>query len=343
MKIYKDCPSILIIFTNKDSELIEYFKSKYNVLANKKIINKENKRFDKIFSSANEKSTIVLLADNLSDFVKVSDIKRIMIINREISNLLLDLVNSDLDNLIEKVRKGPELLTIKNYADIDNFCEILKKNFNGYSGDLFDLLELNNSGTILSLTNSNINKKIKIDELYEKSIYTSMGKNELINILDINSIKYINDSLGSRHWNEYKIKIYDAYEQYNYHYNRLLFLIDKLNLGLVLKEGWGEDAGTIFNIVQVYELFLYTTLEPKEIKKILVGAEYLDNGERFIDLDLFYNRKKIKWSSLRDKELFKKEEIGLKCRKEMISMLREGEYKNLISIEEKIIEEKDNY
>ncbi|MDK2877894.1 MAG: hypothetical protein PWR06_610 [Thermoanaerobacteraceae bacterium] len=44
------------------------------------------------------------------------------------------------------------------------------------------------------------------------------------------------------------------------------------------------------------------TLNPVDIKKILAGLEYLDDGTRIVDLDLIWKDEKVDWPQLLDKD-----------------------------------------
>jgi len=337
MKLFKNCPSILIIYTKDYVQLITSFEEIFPFVSESSLEMDADRKIKDVFNIAKENQTIILLTEKLSDFVNVSDIKEAMVIDEKLSSILVDLINyPTLIESIEKIRKGPDLITMKNYGDIEKFFLSIKKDLKAHEGETFDLLELNNKGTIVTFTNYNINNQLNVNALYKKSLYTNYSKEEVLNKVDQNGIKYINDSISKKGWNEYKIKIYDTYDQYNYHYTRLLYIIDLMNLGLVLKEGWGQDAGTLFKHVPVYELYLYTPMSPKEIKEILVGSEYLETGERIVDLDLFHEKEKIKWSLLKTEESFKKEDVGIKYRKKLLDNFSEEEIDELKKIEEVI-------
>jgi hypothetical protein len=74
-------------------------------------------------------------------------------------------------------------------------------------------------------------------------------------------------------------------------------------------------------------------MPPKEIKEILVGSEYLETGERIVDLDLFHKKKKIKWSVLKTEDVFKKEAVGIKYREKLLSNFSQEEINELNKIE----------
>jgi hypothetical protein len=334
MQLFKNCPNILIIYTKDFVQLIKKFEETFPLVEESSLEINANRRIKQVFNFAKENQTIILITEKLSDFVNVSDIKEAMVIDRKLNSILVELINYPfLTEAIEKIRKGPDLITMKNYGDIEKFFESIKKDLKAHEGETFDLLELNNKGTIVTFTNYNINNHLSVNALYKKSLYTNYSKEEVINRIGNNGIKYINDSISKKGWNEYKIKIYDTYDQYNYHYTRLLYIIDLVNLGLVLNEGWGQDAGTLFKHVPVYELYLYTPMPPKEIKEILVGSEYLETGERIVDLDLFHKKKKIKWSVLKTEDVFKKEAVGIKYREKLLSNFSQEEINELNKIE----------
>jgi hypothetical protein len=337
MQLFKNCPSILIIYTKDFGQLMKNFKETFTLVGESSLkLNAEHK-IKSVFNLSKENQTIVIITEKLRDFVNVSDIKEAMIIDEKLNNILVELINYPfLTKSIEKIRKGPDLITMKNYGDIEKFFESIKNDLKAHEGKTFDLLELNNKGTIITFTNYNISNHLSVNALYRKSLYTNYSKEEVINRIGNNGIKYINDSISKKGWNEYKIKIYDTYDQYNYHYTRLLYIIDLVNLGLVLNEGWGQDAGTLFKHVPVYELYLYTPMKPERVKEILVGSEYLETGERIVDLDLFYKKKKIKWSVLKTEDVYQKEAIGIKYRKELLSDFSQQEIEELKKIEEVI-------
>lgn len=341
MKLFRNCPSFLIIYSESIEDLVNDLSGILTLSSSRNITSNKHETVEETLAEATENQTIVFITDHLSEFVTIGDIQVSLIFDHLIYDLFTAIINhSSINSKIERIRKGPDLITMKNYGDIEAFYESVKKDLRGHSGTTFDLLELNNKGTIISFTNYNINNQLSLQALYDKALYTQYSKEDVINRISYNGIKYINDSISKKGWNEYKIKIYDAYDQYTYHYNRLLFIIDQLNLGLVLKEGWGQDAGTLFKHVQVYELFLYTTKSPEDMKRILVGAEYLDDGQRFVDLDLFMERKKVRWSILRDSKTIKKADIGAKCREDLIDQLSAEDVKTLRDYEKRIIREK---
>lgn len=336
LSIVKRCPKIIIIYSKSEITLMHYFNRNYNVFEHRKkkcIIN----NMDKVLSKASQLDTIVLLTDKLKGNVEEKDINQGFIVDDLSQNVLIDMMNTPIKNIVDHIRIGPEIVIMKNYGMIDKYLESINKSVKGVVGNPFKLLNKHNSGTVILLTNANINTKLSTNELYDKGIYTSLNNAKALKTLNLNGIKYINDSINKTGWNEYKIKIYDSYEQYTLHYNRLLHLIDFLNLGFILNESWGQDAGTIFKHVKVYEIYLYSPINKKDLKKRLVGLEYLENGERIIDLDLFLKRKKVKWSILKTKEVYSKENLGIYFRKELKKNLSKEQINILKEYEKRIL------
>lgn len=86
----------------------------------------------------------------------------------------------------------------------------------------------------------------------------------------------------------------------------------------------------------MYEVFLYTTLDKNVLKDILVGMEYLNNGDRIVDLDLFSNKKKVRWSILKTEEIYKKIEVGVASRNRLLNKLNNNQIEILKTVEAEI-------
>ncbi len=99
--------------------------------------------------------------------------------------------------------------------------------------------------------------------------------------------------LENRQWNELEIRIYDSWGRYLDHYERLRAVLESLEAGMILGEGWGKDYAHILMAVKIYRLRLFTFLPAQTIKEILMGLEYGADGSRLVDFDLFSGKEKI--------------------------------------------------
>ena len=137
-------------------------------------------------------------------------------------------------------------------------------------------------------------------------------------------------------WNELTIKVYDTERRYEEHIERLMMVIEDLDLGFIVGEGWDWDYPRPFMRVPVYKLKLLTWEKPEKIKFLLKGLEYV-GYRRLCDIDVFVEGKKIHWTSLG--KYNSKFELAQKAREELEKLLSDDVKKKLHEIEERLIAE----
>jgi len=114
------------------------------------------------------------------------------------------------------------------------------------------------------------------------------------------------------------------------------YIFEKLKMGMILGETWGTDIASVFQTVGIYKVRFFTFKEPLEIKKILVGLEYLEDGERICDYDLYWKRKKYHWDQVRTETVKGKRELGVYYRDCIMSQLNHGEKIKMAAMEKEI-------
>ncbi len=89
--------------------------------------------------------------------------------------------------------------------------------------------------------------------------------------------------------------------------------------------------------VLAYQIKLFTFYKPEEIKRILIGLEFDEEGKRLVDFDLYYRNKKISWVDI-DRKKARKDKIeeAVKYRKALLEQLSKEEEKELKAMEDKI-------
>ncbi|WP_297465127.1 hypothetical protein [Thermococcus sp.] len=137
-------------------------------------------------------------------------------------------------------------------------------------------------------------------------------------------------------WNELTIKVYDTERRYEEHIERLMMVIEDLDLGFIVGEGWDWDYPRPFMRVPVYKLKLLTWEKPEKVKFLLKGLEYR-GYKRLCDIDVFVEGKKIHWTSLG--KYNSKFELAQKAREELEKLLSDDVKKKLHEIEERLIAE----
>ncbi len=137
-------------------------------------------------------------------------------------------------------------------------------------------------------------------------------------------------------WNEITIKIYDTAKRYEENIERLMLVIENLDLGFVVREGWDWDYPRPFMRVPVYKLKLLTWEDPLRIKFLLKGLEYR-GYKRFCDIDVFVEGKKVDWVKLGKYD--SKFELAKAAREELESLLSKEVRERLHETEESLLAE----
>lgn len=295
--------------------------------------------FNLAFENASEEFTILYLTEKMKEIVNESDIVHTLVIPEEPDVALCCLINSKQNGLVSNIRTAPRIIIVRAIGGMDKvICEIHKE----HGGSFGPLMELWNShsgkGTLVAVTDKPLHLNMKISDLYETCLFIEQSFYPLFKSLRLHALKYLNMGLDNKDWYEIEIRIYDRYSAYKLHYQRLAAIIDLLDLGIILGESWAKDYPRFMMAVGVYRLRFFTFHDPKYIKKILLGLEYLEDGTRIVDYDIYYQRKKIDWSDAIEKnEPHTRHLLGLKYHNEIYSHLSSQESEDIKKLEEEIL------
>lgn len=329
LSIVRGGPKILVTETNNLNAICDFFKEQLQGTVHNK---------DTAFALADDNSCIVFITNHMESIVHVSDLSAIFLLPINIEKTLSAIINYKKNHLITSLRIAPKMILMRFLGDINKTMHALADDYNGTIGNFDDLMESHSQGVVITFTTNNLNKPIYLSQIHKNhSIYLDSSYTETLKSLHKKSLKYLNAGIDNKDWYELAIKIYDSFGQYKLHYERLIYIIEHLELGLVLGESWGTDAATMFYTVGIYRVRLVTFYPPEFIKKILLALEYVDNGDRIVDLDLYYRRKKIHWTDLQTKDLKKKCDISKKYRNVLLSKLNEENKDLLFYYENEII------
>ncbi|RKD29130.1 hypothetical protein [Thermohalobacter berrensis] len=295
---------------------------------------------DTAFENASQESTIIFIVDKLKPSIRFNDAKSILVLQTQTDVILSCIINAKQCNLISSARIAPVMLIMRTFGDVEKIIDKIQQKHRCEVGSIDYLWQKYSIGSLIAFTEKPLNKVIKMSDLYEKGVYVSENYVNLIEEFRIKGFEYLNAGINNKDWYELEIKIYDRYSKYRLHYQRLLKIIENLELGLILGEAWGKDGALIFLYVQVYRVRLFTLYKPEYIKKILLGLEHLDDGTRIVDYDLFYNKKKIHWTDLKDRK-GSRADVSKKYRKEIFSQLSEETIDEVLKLEKKILETRD--
>ncbi|WP_432409005.1 hypothetical protein [Wukongibacter sp. M2B1] len=328
LSIFRSGPKIIVLECLEISKtrdyLIEEFKAKdYDI----------NTAFEK----STENTTIIFMTNKKKDLIRDKDIGKVLFLENQAETVLCKIINDKRCDLILKSRMAPRIIIMKTFGNTDKVIDQLIEDYQGESGDFNEILENTNQGTVITFTQKKIGEPISISDLHGRAVHINSDYPKVMRKLKIHDLKYLNMGFDNKDWYELVIKIYDSYGEYMLHYERLLKVLEHLEVGFILGEAWGKDAATVFLSVGVYRIRFFTYHEPKDIKKILLGLEYLDDGTRIVDLDLYHKRRKIYWTDVMQKSLRDKEELSKVYREEIFSQINHKTQKEIIEMEKKIL------
>lgn len=215
----------------------------------------------------------------------------------------------------------------------------LKFVFNGKEVDWLDGIRLGEKDdTILAFTNKTISNTISSAGFLKTKLLIPQPMAEVRGRLRVEGLMYITQNLNDRKWFELRINIYDSYGKYKEHYDRLMFIMTKLEIGMILGESWTMDHAAILYSVRAYQVRLFTFFTPQEIKMILIAMEYSVEGKRLVDFDLYYNDRKLYWYDAKHNGRRTKLEEAKICRQDMYEKLKPEDIETLELMEKSIVQ-----
>jgi len=266
--------------------------------------------FKTAFDTSDGTRIIVMLTRRIKTSNSSKDMDRIYSVGSDAASFLCYLLNLENQGIFRSVRLSPKVILLRLMGDVDRAVDRIESHFKASRASFEKLLDEKGAGTLIAFTEKSLQKSISISDIHPVSLFTESSSPSILGHLGIHSLEYLNLCLHNRDWNELDIKIYDSYGNFELHYRRLLFMVEALEAGLILGESWGRDAASVFQSVGIYRVRLFTFLPPVEIKKILTGLEYLENGKRIVDMDLYAKKNKIRWTELRTPQAKEKAELG---------------------------------
>lgn len=317
---------LLFLRTDKTEELRDFIVKK---------LDGKPREFEQCLDESTEDSTIVFITDAQREKTDIDDAKYIILIREPSSIFLASILTSHLSGLIHRADLGPACLIMRIAGDENKVVDRLKKS---YDGEIISWKEGIRKGekmdTLLALTNKPIGGKLGGKDFIESLLLLPHPVNTVQKRLRLEGIVFITQSMDGGQWYELRINIYDSKGYYSEHYRRLMLVLNQLELGMVLGETWTRDHALVLYSVLAYQVRLFTLYPPEKVKKLLLGLEYNEEGERLVDFDLYYRNKKVSWVDVERKQ--KKRNKVEECkqyRKELLEKLPEATIEKLIQLE----------
>ncbi|SHJ82993.1 hypothetical protein [Paramaledivibacter caminithermalis] len=328
LSIFRSGPKVIII----ESSLVELVKDCII-----KDFKTKNYDINTALEKSTENTTIIFLTHKRKDVIKPRDVKDVLFLENQADSILCKIISDNKYDIVSSARMAPRIIIMKTFGNTDKVIDQILHDYDAEAGKFTEMLENSNKGTIVAFTQRYLNEPINLSDLYERAILIDKDYPSVMRELKIHDLKYLNIGFDNKDWYELTIKIYDSYGEYKLHYQRLLKILEYLELGFILGESWGKDAATVFLSVGVYRIRFFTYYDPKYIKKILLGLEYLEDGTRIVDLDLYNKRRKVYWSDVMIKGIKNKEELSGIYRKEIFAKLNDKVMSEVLEMEKQIL------
>lgn len=280
-----------------------------------------------------EHSTICFITGINHEKTYVEDAKKIVLVYDIPSSILAMIINSNECQLVHRIDMGPSAIIMRVLGNEQKLKDNLKEVFNAREVNLVEGIGLGErDDSIIIFTNKVLSGPVS-DSIGTKLLIPQPAK-VVQGRLRLEGLRFITQSLEDSQWYELRINIYDSTGKYKENYDRLMFVLEKLEVGMVLGESWTKDYAVILYSVMTYQVRLFTFFKPGEVKKILVALEYTKDGNRLVDFDLYYKNKKINWGSVVNTKGKKdKLEESKKCRQNLYEKLKPEDIKTLEEME----------
>ena len=219
--------------------------------------------------------------------------------------VLCHLMNEKAQSMITAIRALPPMIVFNSLGEQQPVVDKIQSEFKCERTKIDDLLlRENNQGVIVAfLMNDNPTRR----EFYQETLFIEQEYASLLGDLRIHAPRYLAKAFEPDAWHMVDLRIFDRYEAYDLQYERLVKAIKVMKLGYIVTETWNREVSAFADPVGTYHIRLLTFMEPLELKKLLMGLEYSQSGDRIVDLDLYWHGKKISWKDLLDdKETRKK-------------------------------------
>lgn len=329
LSLIRSGPKILIIETNSEDIMKSYLFSNFHA---------KESNFTTAFDNSGEDYVLIFFVKKIKETINVTDIETLLFARCAAEELLCGLLNDGMNKYVTHIRMAPRLILMRLFGDKEKVLQYITKDYSATVGNYYDILNnSNNKGTILAFVEKPLNKNVSLSEIYEKALFIHQPYELLIRNLRMHGLKYLNTGLGNKDWFDLEIRIYDTFSAYDLHYRRLLTVLENLELGIILGESWGKDSPRFLMTVGVYRVRFFTFYQPEYIKKIVLGLEHLDDGQRIVDYDLYYNRKKIDWLDVREENYRIRHLLSKKYRDEILMKLDKGASEELFNLEQEIL------
>jgi hypothetical protein len=237
--------------------------------------------------------------------------------------ILCDLINMKQYGAIRQINISPPNIVMRLIGDIDAAIDQIAIDFKAREApDLSLFQNLDEESVLIKFTSQPINRPVANSSFHRRGLLVDKPYGQLLIFMRAKAQEYLNIALGSPDWNEIEITLFDAMDQFNLHYNRLITVLQGLDIGVIVGEAWVPEYTVALRKSEVYQVRLLTPISAQDVKRIALALEYDDDGRRVVDFDVHFKKKKLSWSSeLKQNKGYTRDRIGLLHRRRLLSSL----------------------
>ncbi|HII67623.1 MULTISPECIES: hypothetical protein [Thermococcus] len=327
MRLMRFGPSMLFLRTSNIEEGEKFIGNLFSV---------SKTSVDEAWNKSGELNTIVFVTPS-EEWKTILDLRRgAFLIEMRSDSVLKELLNAKAP--FERANLGPQIILLRVPKEAEKTAEIVPQRYGAIETSFArGVNEGEEKDTLLIVTDKKLVDHVNIKDI-KGSFLIKKNFIEVYRTLRTD-LPILLFKLLPEGWQEITIRIYDNEKRYDENIERVLLVLEDLDLGYVVSEGWDWDYPRPFMRIRVYKIKLITWEDPLRIKFLLKGLEY-KGYQRFADIDVFVEGKKIPWVEV-SKEYQSKFELAKAAREELESLLSEETRKVLNEIETKILNDKD--
>lgn len=332
LSLFRLGPKLMVLGTENPDELIADLLSNFDA-----------KKLDlsSALNFSSENSTVIFITKPNQKIAHLKDMFANVLINMNSEDFMSSLINLKLLKNINDIRSAPGIIIMRTQGDKDKIISSVALEYQAEMSSIFDSIDKGHSNqTIIVFTDKPIEKNVPLNSIESTTLLVDKHISFVASKIRNQALRFLNEGLVNKNWYELNIRIYDRYSQYDLHYRRLSAVLDELDIGLILGEMWTKDSPRFLMTVLVYQIRLFSLIPPVDIKRILLGLEYTDDGTRIVDFDLMHKNKKVDWTDARIRNL-ERRDLGMYYRQEILKNLSQETKEKLRTLDEMVLNLRD--
>lgn len=257
------------------------------------------------------------------------------VIHEPPDELFCGLINDRIASLLDRAECRAGGLIVRTFGDADRIVDLIREEFGASEIRCTDVEAwLQGRGTSVFFTPLPLNAPVPPSGLHPRALLLPLRPQVAFRQLQRGIVRFVTSGLSDRSLRSIELRLYDKYGLYDLHYRRVMRVLEALELGLVVGEGWSRDFARVLLELKCYSLKMVTPMEPEAVKRILMGMEYAADGNRILDLDLYEGKRKISWGEAAAGA--NREAAGLLLREELRARLDPSDREEFDALEAEI-------